>query len=130
VREEARVVELTSLATLLDSAIARWQITGSARIDNRPPKPCTLTIGSDGHWSAVVQQFTLAGAVDLYFKADLGGGEFCGPAAVMRSRADSYPFAMGTELEGAGPLLIVAAGSGQFGIEGDDGFMDGEVVDD
>lgn len=121
---------MTALATLLDSAIAQWQITGSARIDNRPSRPCTLTIRGDGHWSAVVQQFTLAGAVDVYFKAALGGGEFCGPAAVMRSRADSYPFAVGTELEGAGPLLIVAAGTGQFALEGDDGLMDGEVVDD
>lgn len=87
--------------------MSEWQVYGSATIDDRPASPCTLTVRPDGHWSAVVSTFTLAGEVELLLVGDCGG-HFCGPATVVRSRADSHPLTAVTELEGSGPLLVVA----------------------
>ena len=103
-----------------------WAIRGQAQIDERPAAPCVLIIRLDGTWSAEVATFTLAGEVDLLFVSS-EGGQFCGPAAVMRSRADSG-LAMQTELLGVGPLLVVAPSMGQPELE-DEEMLEGEVVE-
>lgn len=102
-----------------------WRLSGSARIDDRPARPCTLTIGADGSWTATVSQFTLAGTVDLFFESSTGG-QFCGPAFVVRSGA-STDTGMGTALAGVGPLLVAKPSDAQLEL-GDAGMVDGEVV--
>jgi len=105
---------------------AGWRITGRAQIDERPPVSCALTICADGTWSATLATFTIAGQVDLFLVSD-EGGHFCGPASVERSRADSYPFAMQTDLAGVGPLLVVAPESALPDL---DEMLDAEVVEE
>lgn len=116
---------MTDLA-VTRTAVITWYVRGQAQIDERPPAPCTLSIGSDGNWTAEVAQFTLAGELDLLFTSSVGG-RFCGPASVARSGADSYPFAMVTELTGTGPLLVVAADQHPALPAAD--MVDGEVVE-
>jgi hypothetical protein len=84
-----------------------WRLFGHASIDTRPPARCSLRIRADGTWSADLATFTLADTVDLYLTTD-AGGQFCGPAFVERSRADTEPFSATTTLTGVGPLLVVA----------------------
>lgn len=115
---------MTALA--VPSATTTWWLRGWAQIDERPPSPCTLGIASDGTWTAEVATFTLAGELDLLFTSS-EGGQFCGPATVARSRADSYPLAMVTDLVGAGPLLVVAVDQQHLELPAGD-MVDGEVV--
>lgn len=112
------------LATKVDG----WRLTGRARIDNRPPVPCTLLIRADGTWSAGIAQFTFADTVDLLFESD-AGGQFCGPAYVDGSRVDTHPFGMRTGLTGTGPLLVVAPDQAGLLELGDAEILDAEVVE-
>jgi hypothetical protein len=98
------VTELQPYGT--SDQMSSWRLAGKAAIDKRPPVRCDLVLRADGTWAAEIATFTLANQVDLYFTA-AAGGEFCGPAFVGYSRADSAPFAMRTELIGMGPLLVV-----------------------
>lgn len=101
-----------------------WRIRGFAQIDDRPATACVLTIRPDGTWSALVGTFTFASQVDLLVTS-ADGGQFCGPAFVERSRADTGG-GLGTELQGVGPLLVVAHRNPELGnVE----MVDGEVVD-
>jgi hypothetical protein len=104
-----------------------WTVRGRARIDDRPPVSCELTIRADGTWSAQVATFTFAGEVDL-FLVSTDGGHFCGPAAVASSRADSGAgLSMRTALDGIGPLMVATP---QKAPELPDAEMvDGEVID-
>lgn len=107
-----------------------WHLRGRGRIDDRPAMHCTLTIRSDGSWSAEIAQFTLANDVDLFFEAVDGGGHFCGPAFVKVSRADTHSgLRMGTVLTGTGPLLVVKPGDGERLALESEAMVDGEVVE-
>lgn len=105
-----------------------WHVRGRATIDKRPGTPCILTVNADGTWAAQLSQFTLAGDFELFLESH-DGGHFMGPATVARSRADSYPLAMTTDLVGTGPLLVVAPSITKPApeVEGAE-MVDGEVV--
>lgn len=117
--------------TALTAGVGRrtdvWNIRGRATIDKRQPVQCFLSISATGAWSAELDTFTLAGDVDLMFTSN-EGGDFCGPATVARSRADSEPLRAFTELIGTGPLLIAVPGDAELeGVDAD--VVDGEVVE-
>lgn len=105
-----------------------WRIPGLGTIDERPPVSCTLTINPDGTWAAEIATFTLAGQVDLMLQTR-EGGQFCGPAFVGHSRADSGPFAMRTELVGNGPLLVVDPRTALGELPAAAEFVEAEVVE-
>jgi hypothetical protein len=108
------------------SMVSGWVVFGKASIDERQPADCTLTIHPNGSWCADLSTFTLAGDADLMFTS-VQGGQFCGPATVLRSRADSDPLRAVTELLGTGPLLVAVPGDAELGSGTD--VLDGEVVE-
>ncbi len=112
----------------LSSMISGWVVLGKASIDERPPADCTLTINPNGSWCAELSTFTLAGDVDLIFTS-VQGGQFCGPATVLRSRADSDPLRAVTELLGTGPLLIAVPGDAELEAGPGGDVLNGEVVE-
>lgn len=103
---------------------AAWQVHGTATIDDRAPVRSRLTIYTDGSWGADVATFTLADTVPYTLTTD-EGGQFMGDALVERSRAADTG-AMGTELAGVAPLLIVAP---FMAAAFDCGMVDAEVVE-
>lgn len=98
-----------------------WTVHGAARIGDRGPFRCVLTVRPDGRWEAEVSTFTIAAGLDLFVVTD-EGGELCGPAAVAHSRADSRPLRGSTRMVGCGPLLIAWPGSADTDV------IDGDIV--
>lgn len=119
---------MTALAVGVGRRTDVWSLRGRATIDKRSPVRCFLVISATGAWSAEVDTFTLAADVDLLFFADQGG-EFCGPATVARSRADSDPIRACTELVGTGPMLIAESGDAELEAGPNADVFDGEVVE-
>lgn len=104
-----------------------WRLAGHGTIDDRPPVRCTLIVRDDGNWVAELATFTFADTADLLFTSD-EGGQFCGPVQVGRSRVDTYPANMRTELTGRGPLLVVSAGAAGLELPAEEEILEAEVV--